>query len=80
VTPKRTYCIVVRGEFGELLKTAFEHLPLQVGNGTTTLLASVADQAELHGVMERLRDFAIELVSVQEAPGDEDAPGIEGPR
>ena len=38
------------------------------GNGTTTLTGAVADQAELHGVLTRIRDLGVTLISV--APVD----------
>ena len=33
-------------------------------DGTTTLHGPVADQAELHGLLQRLRDIGIPLISV----------------
>jgi hypothetical protein len=37
-------------------------------DGTTELCATVRDQAELHGLLARIRDLGVELVSV--LPGD----------
>lgn len=66
VTGRRRYRIVVRGEFGELLSSAFAEMSAQPHGGTTTLIADVADLSEFYGVLDRLRDFAIEIVSVNE--------------
>lgn len=33
-------------------------------NGTTTLTGAVADQAELHGILTRIRDLGVTLISV----------------
>jgi len=63
---KRRYRIVVKGEFGELLSSAFSEMTTLPKDGTTILLADVADLSEFYGVLDRLRDFAIELVSVNE--------------
>ena len=35
------------------------------GDGTTTLSGPVADQAALHGVLQRVRDLGITLLSVR---------------
>ena len=37
-------------------------------DGTTTLTGAVADQAELHGILTRIRDLGVTLISV--APVD----------
>jgi hypothetical protein len=60
------YRILVRGEFGDLLSNAFSDTEIEIGNGNTVLIVSVADSAALYGVLDRLRDFAIELVSFKE--------------
>jgi len=39
-------------------------------DGTTTLSGSIADQSALHGLLARVRDLGLELISVsQEDPG-----------
>jgi hypothetical protein len=43
----------------------FDGLTLTAGtDGTTTLRGPVVDQAALHGVLQRLRDLGLPLVSV----------------
>ena len=66
VSRRRRYRIVVRGEFGELLSSAFAEMSALPDRGTTILMADVADSSEFYGVLDRLRDFAIEVVSVNE--------------
>jgi hypothetical protein len=39
----------------------FTHEP----DGTTTLIGPLADQAALHGVLNRIRDLALPIVSVR---------------
>lgn len=66
ISRRRTYRIVVRGEFGELLSSAFGEMSALPHQGTTILMADVADVSEFYGVLDRLGDFAIELISVNE--------------
>ena len=42
-------------------------------DGTTTLRGAVADQAELHGILAKIRDLGVTLISV-EAIGPPAAP------
>ena len=70
VSRRRKYRIVVRGEFGELLSSAFGEMTALPHRGTTILVADVADSSEFYGVLDRLRDFGIELVSVNELQTD----------
>lgn len=37
-------------------------------DGTTTLRGDVADQAELHGLLARIRDLGLELLAVDSGP------------
>ena len=47
---------------------------IQEDDGTTTLRGTVADQAELHGLLAKVRDLGATLISVTPT---EDAPTIE---
>ena len=61
---RRQYEIVVRGRLSRRYECAFDGVTLVPRNGQTTLRAELADQAQLYGLLNRLRDFGIELVSV----------------
>jgi hypothetical protein len=65
-TPKR-YRVVVRGALSERFASAFEGMTLEPanGSGTTALVGDVRDQAELYGLLDRVRDFGLELVAVE---------------
>jgi len=39
-------------------------------DGTTAIRGSVADQAALHGLLDRLRDLGVELISVAQLSSD----------
>jgi hypothetical protein len=58
------YRIVVRGELSQRYSTAFEGMTLEAEDGLTTITGPVVDQAHLHGLLDRVRDLGLELVSV----------------
>jgi hypothetical protein len=66
VTPSR-YRIILRGRLSERFETAFEGMSLEPGPNQTVLVGEVRDQAQLYGLLDRLRDFGIELVAVEPA-------------
>jgi hypothetical protein len=71
VTSTRTVRITVSGELSERLAPAFEGMTLVHRTGATELVGSVVDQAQLHGVLGRIRDLGLDLESVsvsQEQP------------
>jgi hypothetical protein len=61
------YRIVLRGRLSERFESAFEGMALEHGPNQTVLTGEVRDQAQLYGLLDRLRDFGIELVAVQPA-------------
>lgn len=66
-----SYRICVRGHLEGRLRTWFDGLELtDQPDGTTVMLGPVVDQAALHGLLERLRDLGIPLVSLAELPTD----------
>jgi hypothetical protein len=58
------YRVVVRGRMSERMAFGFEGLEVEPGPGVTALTGAFVDQAQLYGVIDRLRDLGIELVSV----------------
>ena len=63
------YEIVVKGHLDEQWSDWFEGLAITTGSGEdgtpiTTFTGPVADQAALHGVMGRIRDINMPLISV----------------
>ena len=65
---RRVGRIVVRGEFGPLLGAALPECDIAVLSGKTHITVRVRDEAELFGVLERLRDLGAALVSVAVDP------------
>lgn len=61
------YQIVVRGELSKRYLPAFEGMHLAAGDGRTTITGPVVDQAQLHGLLNRVGDLGLELISVNPA-------------
>jgi RimJ/RimL family protein N-acetyltransferase len=71
------YELVVHGHLDGHWSDALGQLALRHGvDGTTTLTGAVEDQAQLHGILIRLRDLGAPLVSVCAVP--EVVPPLEG--
>jgi hypothetical protein len=60
------YRIVVRGRLTERFASAFDGMRLEPGDGETTLVGEIRDQSQLYGLLDRLRDFGLELVRVEQ--------------
>jgi hypothetical protein len=63
------YRIVVRGRLSERFAAAFGGLRVEPGLAETALVGEVVDQAHLFGVLDRVRDFGLELVRVEQDGG-----------
>jgi hypothetical protein len=59
-----TYELVLRGEIGDHFAVLFEGMRLTRTAGTTIVTGPVRDQAHLHGLIERIQELGLELVSV----------------
>jgi hypothetical protein len=66
--PTTSYCIVVRGELSQRFSNAFDGMTLVAGAGQTTITGPVVDQAQLHGLIDRVGELGLELVSVNATP------------
>jgi hypothetical protein len=55
--------IVVRGELSQRYVPAFEGMTLATGDGQTAIVGPVTDQAHLHGLLNRIGDLGLELIS-----------------
>ena len=64
----RTGRIVVRGEFGPVLASVLRDCEVAGLSGETHVTMRVRDEAELLGVLARLRDLGAGLVSVSIDP------------
>jgi hypothetical protein len=59
--------ITVRGRLSQRLACAFDGLTLVARTSATVLAGEVVDQAQLYGLLTRIRDLGLELQSVDVA-------------
>jgi hypothetical protein len=62
------YEIHIKGRVGEELAAAFEPLASAVHPVETVLHGEIADQAALHGVLDRVQALGLELIEVRRLP------------
>jgi hypothetical protein len=62
----RVYRLTIRGRLTARLAPAFDGMRVEQRAATTDLVGPVADSAQLYGLINRLRDFGLELVRVEE--------------
>ena len=56
--------ITVHGRLSDRLAAAFDGMSLVRRRGATDLIGEITDQAQLHGLLSRIRDLGLELESV----------------
>ncbi|MBX3030202.1 MAG: hypothetical protein KF809_08565 [Chloroflexi bacterium] len=65
------YAIRLRGSLAPRWAAWFDGLVVTaLGDGTTLIEGPIPDQAALHGVLQRIRDLGLPLVSVTRIDGD----------
>ena len=62
------YQICIRGRVTERLGCALEGMRLKSGSTETVFTGEIRDQSQLYGLLDRVRDLGLELVSVQPQP------------
>jgi hypothetical protein len=58
------YRLVVEGEVGPRYSEAFDGMSIECVQGNTVIVGPVADQAQLHGLLDRIASLGLKLVSV----------------
>ena len=72
-----TYLLVVRGELDARFAYLCEGMKMERTEGTTLLAGRVRDQAMLHGLIERIEELGLELLSVQQIATSQPGSGQE---
>jgi hypothetical protein len=60
------YRIVVRDDCGDLLASLVEGLAIESGGDRTSVVASVRDESELYGLLDRFHELSLHIVSLHE--------------
>ena len=63
------YQICVRGRLTERMAAVLEGMTLHAGAVNTVFTGEVKDQSQLFGLIDRLSDLGLELISVQPQTG-----------
>ena len=75
------YLIRIQGRLPSRWATHFEPMTLtDPGDGTTLLQGPVVDQAELHGLLQQVRDTGLPLISVTQPNPDQPHAPTTNPR
>ena len=75
------YEIRINGHLGPHWAARFEGMTLtRDGDGTTVIHGPVVDQAALHGLLARVRDLGIPLLSVTQVEPDQPSASTSKPR
>ncbi len=70
-----TYQIRVEGQVDGLWEEWFEGMRIDYKNDAETiLLGELKDQTALHGVLDRIRDLGLVLISVERIDGSQSSP------
>ena len=62
------YEICIQGRVTERLGSALEGMRLEAGATDTGFIGEIRDQSQLYGLLDRVRDLGLELLSVQPQP------------
>jgi hypothetical protein len=62
------YRICIRGCVTERIGSALEGMRLEPGAAETAFTGEIRDQSQLYGLLDRVRDLGLELISVQPQP------------
>ena len=60
------YQIKMRGELDSSWSAWFSHMTITFDGGTTTLTGAVVDQSALRGILTKLWDLNLDLISVNQ--------------
>ena len=66
----------MRGRLSDRLGNAFDCMTLVRRGGVTELAGEVVDQAQLYGLLTRIRDLGLELESVTVVDADASTKGV----
>ena len=66
-----SYEIRIRGRVGSSLLATFDDMEAAIRPAETVLRGNITDQAQLHGLLERIQLLGLELIEIRQVAGDE---------
>jgi hypothetical protein len=70
------YQLILRGECGPLTEPLFSDAAIEPGDGCTSLIFSTRDDSDLYGLLDRIQDLGLHLISLYEVGGTEAVPHL----
>ena len=64
--PGYRYQLILRGECGPLTVWLSGDVAIESGDGWTSVIFSVRDDSELYGLLDRIQDVALHLISLNQ--------------
>jgi hypothetical protein len=61
----RQYTVTIQGRLGERFSATFPGVSIEPRHGNTHLITEPFDQGQLHGLLNRVRDFGFDLLAVE---------------
>jgi hypothetical protein len=74
--PGYRYQLILRCECGPLTAWLFGDAAIDSGGGCTSVIFSARDDSELYGLLDRIQDLGLHLISLNEADGTEAVPHL----
>ena len=68
------YHVVVRGECGPVTQQLFGDVTIEVGRGYTTIVFPDRDASELYGLLDRIQDLGLHLISIRRSAAPQPYP------
>ena len=73
------YRLVLDGELSPRYATVFEGMHMESGGGVTVVVGTIEDQAELHGLLDRVASLGVKLISI-EPESDHETSAVPAPK
>ena len=70
------YQLILRGECGPPTEPLFGDASIEPGHGCTGLIFSARDDGDLYGLLDRIQDLGLHLISLCEIGGTEAVPHL----
>ena len=70
------YQLIVRGECGPVTERLVGDAAIEPGDGCTSLIVSARDDSDLYGLLDRIQDLGLHLISLYQAGGTEAVPHL----